>query len=142
MNGEIVARGPLARLGAVAPDTLVRRVLQVDAVVTGANGAAYVVAAGVLDSALGVPEGFLRGIGAFLCVFALGVWIVASRPAINPAAVLTVAVANAGWVLTSLVYAAAGWHSPTTGGTVWVVLQALTVAGFATAQAWAVRRMA
>jgi hypothetical protein len=141
MNGQLAMNGPLGRLAAVAPQTMVRRVLQVDAVVTGVNGVAYLAAAGAVDSVLGVPEGFLRGIGAFLCVFALAVWILAVRPAPNPSGVVAVAVANAGWVTASLVYAAAGWHDPSTGGTAWTVLQALTVAGFATAQLWAVRRL-
>ncbi|HEX2128341.1 MAG TPA: hypothetical protein VHF58_03895 [Solirubrobacterales bacterium] len=141
MNGQIAMEGPLARLANVAPTTMVRRVLQVDAVVTGANGLAYLAAAGALDSVLGVPEGFLRGIGAFLCVFALGVWTISSRPAPNRGAVVAVAAANGGWVAASLVYAAAGWHDPSTGGTAWTVVQALTVAAFAAAQLWAVRRL-
>ena len=140
MNGEAALGGPLARLASIAPETMVRRVLQIDAVVTGANGVAYVAGASLLDSVLGIPDGFLRGIGAFLCAFAVGVWLIASRPSTRPGAVIAVALANTGWAATSLLYAAAGWHSPTTGGTVWVVLQALTVAGFAAAQVWAVRR--
>src|SRR5690625_1760606 len=46
--------------------TDLRFALTLDAVVTGANGAAYLVAAGALDDLLGVPTGLLRGIGAFL----------------------------------------------------------------------------
>ena len=138
----IATSGPLAGLASVAPDTMVRRVLQVDAVVTGANGVAYLAAASVLDSPLGVPAGFLRGIGAFLCVFALTVWSVAAMPRLNRAAVMSVAVANAGWVAASLVYAIAGWHDPSAGGTVWTILQAMTVGAFAGAQVWAVRRAA
>jgi hypothetical protein len=128
------------RLAGIAPDTMVRRVLQLDAVVTGANGAAYLIAANALDSPLGVPAGFLRGIGAFLCVFALTVWAIAAMPRVNRSAVMTVAVANTGWVTASLVYAIAGWHDPSAGGTVWTILQALTVAAFAAAQVWAIRR--
>ena len=36
--------------------------------------------------------------------------------------------------LGSLVFAIAGWGSPETAGTVWIVLQALVVAGFAELQ--------
>jgi hypothetical protein len=41
---------------------------------------------------------------------------------------------NAAWVLGSLVFAIAGWGSPETAGTVWIVLQAIVVAGFAELQ--------
>ena len=44
------------------------------------------------------------------------------------------------WALASLVLAALDWASPTTAGTVWIVLQALTVAGFAGLQAAGLRR--
>jgi hypothetical protein len=53
--------------------------------------------------------------------------------------VLTVVAANAAWTLGSLVFAAAGASSPTTVGTVWVVLQALVVGAFAALQALASR---
>ena len=132
--------GPFTRLVNVAPDTMVRRVLQIDAVVTGANGVAYLAASSLLDSPLGVPAGFLRGVGAFLCVFALAVWTIAAMRRVHPGAVTSVAVANAGWVAASLTYAIAGWHDPSAGGTVWTILQSMTVAGFAAAQVWAVRR--
>ncbi len=41
---------------------------------------------------------------------------------------------NTLWVIASLAAAIAGWHDPTTAGTVWIVLQALLVAGFAELQ--------
>jgi hypothetical protein len=41
--------------------------------------------------------------------------------------------ANLAWAVLSLV-ALALWLTPSTAGTVWTVLQALTVAGFAAAQ--------
>lgn len=129
----------ISRLSALRGDALTRVVLKLDAVVTGANGAAYLAAAGVLDGALGLPQSFLRAIGAFLIVFAACVWFTATRPAVNRNAVYAVVVLNALWVVDSIALVALGWYDPTTAGSVWVVLQALVVAAFAALQAYAVR---
>jgi hypothetical protein len=114
---------------------VLRLVLKLDAVVTAANGVAYLAAAGPLEDLLGVDPAVQRPIGAFLMLFAAGVWLVATRDAISRRAVLAVAAANALWVIGSLSVAIAGASSPTTVGTVWIVLQALVVGGFATLQA-------
>lgn len=111
-----------------------RFVLRLDAVVTGANGAAYLAGAGLLDSVLGLPAGMLRAVGAFLLVFAAAVWTASSSTPVRPAAVLAVAGANLAWVVESLALVAFGWFSPATAGSVWVVLQALVVGGFAALQ--------
>ena len=114
---------------------LLRVALKLDAVVTGANGAAYLALAGPIGDLLELPASALRGAGAFLLVFAAVVWLLSERPAPGPAAVRAVIAANVAWALGSLGLAAAGWESPSTVGTVWIVLQALTVSGFATLQA-------
>jgi hypothetical protein len=116
-------------------EALLRLVLKLDAVVTGANGAAYLAAAGPLEELLGVDAAVQRPIGAFLMLFAAGVWLVATRPAISRRAVMAIAGANALWVIASLAFAITGVSSPTTVGTVWIVLQALVVGGFAFLQA-------
>ena len=69
-------------------DALLRLVLKVDAVVTGANGIAYLTLAGPLADLFDVPAGFLRGLGAFLAVFSVAVWLVALRPRPWAAAVI------------------------------------------------------
>jgi hypothetical protein len=118
--------------------SLLRLALRLDAVVTAANGAAYLLAAPLLDDLLGLPAGWLRGIGAFLLVFGIGVWTVAARP--TPPAVGTVVAANALWAAGSLVVAATGVGSPTTVGMVWIGLQAVVVAAFAALQIAGLRR--
>lgn len=118
--------------------SLLRLALRLDALVAGANGLAYLAAAGILDGFLGLPAGELRAVGAFLVVFAGLVWWVASRP--GPAAVSAVVAANLTWALGSVVVAATGAFSPTAVGTVWILLQAVTVGGFAILQAAALRR--
>ena len=129
-----------ARLATLPREALVRLALKLDAVVTGANGAAYLALAGVLDEPLGMPAGFLRGVGAFLLVFALAVWAVASRPVVRPGAVAAVIAANLVWVVESLALVAFDWFTPATAGAVWTVLQAVVVGGFATLQLYALRR--
>ena len=108
--------------------------LKLDAVVTGANGAAYLVAAGPIGDLLGLSPSLLRGVGAFLLAFAVLVYL-APRSAV-PAIVA----ANAAWAAGSIVAAIADWGTPTTAGAVWIVVQAIVVAGFAELQLIALRR--
>jgi hypothetical protein len=116
-----------------------RLILKLDAVVTGTGGIAYLALAGPLEDLLGVAPSLTRPIGAFLVLFAAAVWFVATRPVVPRLAVADIAVANALWALGSVVFAATGASSPTTVGTVWIVMQALVVAGFAALQALAMR---
>jgi hypothetical protein len=116
-----------------------RLILKLDAVVTGVNGIAYLALAGPLEDLLGVAPELTRPIGAFLVLFAAAVWFVASRPVVPRVAVADIAAANAVWALGSVAFAAAGASSPTTVGTIWIVLQALVVGGFAALQALAMR---
>jgi hypothetical protein len=120
------------------PHTALRRFLALDAVVTGANGLAYLAASGPLGRLLGVDPGLLLALGAFLAVYAAGVGLLASRarPAALP--VRVVIEANLTWAAVSCL-ALALWLSPTAAGAVWTVLQALTVAGFAALQHMALK---
>ncbi|MER5939832.1 hypothetical protein ABT121_21195 [Streptomyces sp. NPDC001928] len=115
------------------PQTLLRRFLALDAVVTGANGLAYLVASGPLGRLLGVDSGLLLALGGILVAYAAAVGALASRP--RPAALPVRAVieANLAWAGLSLV-ALTVWLSPSATGAVWTVLQALVVAGFAIVQ--------
>jgi hypothetical protein len=119
---------------------LLRLALKLDAIVTGANGAAYLVAAGPLGDLLGLSPGLLRGAGAFLLAFAAAVWVAATRPSIPRPAAYAIVGANAIWAIDSVVAAIAGWATPETVGTVWIVLQAIVVAGFAGLQLAGLKR--
>ena len=68
------------RITALPREAQLRLALKLDAVVTGANGAAYLALAGPLEDLLGVDAALLRGVGAFLLVFAAFVAYVATRP--------------------------------------------------------------
>jgi hypothetical protein len=115
--------------------SLLRVALKLDAVVTGANGAAYLALAGPLEDLLGLDAALLRAVGAFLLVFAVAVWFARTR-----GAVLAIVAANVAWAAGSIVAAIAGWGSPETVGTVWIVLQAVVVAGFAELQLAGLKR--
>ena len=111
-----------------------RTALKLDAVVTGANGAAYLVAAGPLEDLLGLSPALLRSAGAVLLLFSAAVWTVASRPQVSPSAALVVIALNALWAADSIAFLATGVSDPTTAGAVWIVMQAVVVAGFAALQ--------
>jgi hypothetical protein len=119
---------------------LLRPALKLDAVVTGANGAAYLAAAGPIGDLLGLSAPLLRGVGAFLLAYAALVWLTGARRAIPRAPVLAIVAGNAAWAAGSIVAAIAGWGDPTTAGTVWIVMQAIVVAGFAELQLTGLRR--
>ena len=108
-----------------------RFALRIDAVVSGANGVAYLALAGPLADLFGVSGSLLRPIGAFFLVWAAALWLLSSREAITRGEMIAVAALNAVWVAGSLVFGATGAAAPDTVGTVWVLLQALVVSGFA-----------
>ncbi|MEU0765547.1 hypothetical protein [Streptomyces albogriseolus] len=105
-----------------------RRLLALDAVMTGANALAYLALSGPLGRFLGIGSGLLLGLGAFLAGYAAGVGLLAARPHPPATGVRLVVEANLAWTAASLL-ALALWLSPTTAGAVWTVLQALAVAG-------------
>lgn len=115
------------------PHVMLRRFLALDALVTGVNAVAYLVASGPLARFLGVGSGLLLELGLFLAVYTAAVGWLASRrrPAVLP--VRVVIEANLAWAVLSCV-ALAVWLTPSTAGAVWTVLQAAVVAGFAALQ--------
>jgi len=120
--------------------TRLKIALRLDAVVTAANGAAYLTLAGPVGDVLELSPSLLRTAGAFLLAFACVVWLAGTRDRPSRPLVAAIIAANAVWAVDSVVAAAAGWGSPSTTGTVWIVLQALVVAGFAGLQLAGLRR--
>ncbi|MFI1358576.1 hypothetical protein ACH4TV_34165 [Streptomyces sp. NPDC020898] len=115
------------------PHVMLRRFLALDALVTGVNAVAYLAASGPLARFLGVGSGLLLELGLLLAVYAAAVGWLASRrqPAVLP--VRVVIEVNLAWAVLSCV-ALAVWLTPSTAGSVWTVLQAAVVAGFAALQ--------
>ena len=119
--------------GSSNPNRL-RWALKADAAVTALNGLAYLAAATILSSLLGLPTTLLRALGCVLVVYAAIVLLVATRRALPSNAVWAVIILNALWALDSAVLVAAGWFAPSATGNVWIVMQAIIVAGFAVVQ--------
>ncbi len=131
---------PLARIAAIADGgRLLRTVLRLDACASGAMGLAAVVGASVLTGPLGAPDAYLRGLGAFLVLFAGALLVLAARPSMPVPAVWTVVLGNLAWVVASV--ATAVLAPLTAVGTVVVVAQALAVVVFADLQWLGLRRM-
>ncbi|MBB6414914.1 hypothetical protein [Streptomyces sp. AK010] len=112
------------------PQSMLRRFLALDAVVTGGNALAYLAFSGPLGRFLGTDATLLLALGAFLALYAAGVGLLAARRQPPVLGVRAVVEANIAWAAVSLV-ALAVWLTPSTPGAVWTVLQALVVAGFA-----------
>ncbi|MGW1990739.1 hypothetical protein [Embleya sp. NPDC001921] len=127
--------------GSVRGDTgLLRIALRLDAIATGAVGLAALVGCAAFDGALGLSTAFLAGLGAFLVLYALGVWRVATRATPHRTAVRVVIGLNLLWFADSVLTAVAGWMDPTGLGTALIVLQAIAVLGFADLQMFALRK--
>ena len=116
------------------PLPLLRYALIGDAVASGATGLLMFAGAGFLTAWLGLPETLLRYAGLVLLPYAALVGHLGTRNAPARPAVWAIILANAMWVIDSLVMLASGWVAPTALGTAFVLLQALVVAGFAGAQ--------
>lgn len=114
--------------------------LRLDAAVTAANGAAYLAAAGPLGELLGLDPTLLRVAGGGLLAFAAVVWLVASAQRMSRPAPATIIALNAVWAVGCGIAVLADIGTPTTIGAVWIVAQALVVAGFAELQLTALRR--
>jgi hypothetical protein len=119
---------------------LLRSSLWIDAALSGANGAAFLIAAGPIGEALGLSTALVAGVGAFFVAYASALAVLATRSWLGPAQVRLVAAGNSAWVLASAGVLASGLLDLTTAGTVWLIAQALLVLDFALLQGYAVRR--
>ena len=120
--------------------TLLRRALQVDAVVSGATGLLLTAAAGPLADLLGLHVDLLRFAGLSLLPFAILLAWLAARPTVPRRMVWAVIAYNLLWAVDSILLLTTGWVSPTTLGMLFVAGQALIVAGLAELQWFGLRR--
>ncbi|MGW9214028.1 hypothetical protein ACWGR4_44675 [Embleya sp. NPDC055664] len=138
LNPTFATGGPGDR---VRGDTnLLRLALRLDAIATGAVGLAALAGCAFLDGALGLPTAFLAGLGAFLVLYAVGVWLIGGSDTPHRTAVRAVIGLNLVWFADSVAMAIAGWLDPTTLGTTLIVLQAVAVLGFADLQILGLRK--
>jgi hypothetical protein len=117
-----------------------RNVLLLDAVLTGANGLAYVAGATVLDSLLGPSPAVLIGLGVFMLAYAATAAFLGTRRPVSRLGVGLIADGNILWAIASLAVVGFGWLGLTTAGSVWTLIQAALVVGFAALQLAALRR--
>lgn len=105
-----------------------RRVLLLDAIVSGATGLGLVLLAGPLAGLLDLPVDLLRWAGLALLPFAAGAaWL--GRCTIPPAgAVRTVLVINLLWAVDSFLIIGLGWVAPNGLGVAFIAMQAVAVA--------------
>lgn len=113
---------------------LLRAALRVDAVASGGLGVLGLAAAPLLAEVAGPPAALLRGLGAFLVVFAAGLVLLAARPRPPRGAVRAVVVGNGLWAVGSVLAAVVGGSGLTGFGVAGVLAQAAAVAAFAAVQ--------
>jgi hypothetical protein len=111
----------------IRASSLLRRVLAVDAVASGASGIAMIAFAEVLANLLQLPVDLVSEAGIVLLPFAAFVGFVASRSEPSRFAVWTIIALNVVWVVDSIVLLFTGWVTPNALGYAFVVAQAAGV---------------
>jgi hypothetical protein len=111
--------------------SLLRRVLLLDSVASGATGLLGALAAAPLGALLGLEPGILRAAGLGLVPFALLLGYLASRDTLPAWPVWCVVAVNVTWVVDSVLLMTHGPTTPTGLGVAFVTAQALAVAVFA-----------
>ncbi|MFB8277075.1 hypothetical protein [Nocardia colli] len=119
---------------------LLRLSLRLDAVVTGVNGLAYLALAEPLESLLGLDTEIGIPIGIFLTLYGVAVAIIGTRQTIRTTATRVVIAGNAAWVVVSLAALTEGALDLNPVGSIWTVMQAATVGGFAALQYLGLRK--
>ncbi len=122
------------------PSNLLRFALIGDAVASGTTGLLMALGAGLLTGLLGLPESLMRIAGLILLPHAAVIAYLGTRERLSRGAVWGVIAANAVWAAGSVLLLLSGWVNPTAFGYVFVVFQAVVVAGFADAQYLGLRR--
>jgi hypothetical protein len=115
-------------MSSIRPSTFLRRVLWLDAASCAGMGLLLVTASGLLSGLLNLPDGLMRESAMVLLPFAALLAFLATRTRLPRAAVWAVIVANAIWVIDSIVLLFTGWVQPNVFGYVFVVGQAAVVA--------------
>jgi len=111
----------------IRASSLLRRVLIVDALTSGACGVAMFALADVFASLLQLPVELVREAGMILLPFAAFVGFVASRQAPARIAVWAIIALNIVWVVDSVMLLFTGWVAPNVLGYVFVIAQAAMV---------------
>ena len=111
----------------IRASSFLRRVLIVDALISGASGVAMLALADVFASLLQLPVDLVREAGIILLPFAAFVGFVASRQEPARLAVWAIIALNIVWVVDSILLLFSGWVAPNVLGYVFVIAQAAMV---------------
>lgn len=112
---------------AIRASSLLRRVLVVDAVSSGAMGLAMIAFAELLAGLLQLPVELVSEAGIVLLPFAAFVGFVASRREPARIAVWLIIAMNVVWVVDSIVLLFTGWVAPSALGYAFVIAQSAVV---------------
>jgi hypothetical protein len=124
----------------IRASSLLRRVLVVDAVSSGALGVAMIAFAELFASLLQLPVELVSEAGIVLLPFAAFVGFVASRPEPTRIAVWIIIALNAVWVVDSIMLLFTGWVAPNGLGYAVVIAQAAAVLVLADLEYMGLRR--
>lgn len=124
----------------INPSLLLRRAIQIDAVVSGAMALLLTFAAGMLAPLLQLPEALLLESGLFLIAYVALIGWVGLRATMPRLLVLAIIVGNAAWTLGSIGLLFSGAVSPNLLGQLFVAAQAIAVGVFAELQFIGLRR--
>jgi hypothetical protein len=109
-------------------DKLLRLALRVDAAACAAMGLVFAAGAAALDGALGIPTGWLVGLGVALVALGGGLAWLSVAPTIPRVLGWAVVAGNTVWVVASVAAVAVGWWPLTAAGVAIVIAQAVAVA--------------
>lgn len=126
----------------INPSPLLRRAIQIDAVVSGAMALLLTFAAAVLAPLLHLPEALLLESGLFLIAYAALVGWLGAHATMPKPLVLVIIIGNALWTLGSIGLLFSGAVTPNLLGQIFVAAQAIAVGVFAELQYIGLRRSA
>jgi hypothetical protein len=124
----------------IHPSILLRRAIQIDAVVSGAMALLLTFAAALLAPLLELPEALLLESGLFLIAYVALIGWLGLRATMPRWLVLAVIIGNAAWTLGSIGLLFSGAVSPNLLGMMFVAAQAVAVGVFAELQFVGLRR--
>ncbi len=124
----------------INPSLLLRRAIQIDAVVSGAMALLLTFAAGMLAPLLQLPEALLLESGLFLIAYVALIGWLGLRATMPRLLVLAIIVGNAAWTLGSIGLLFSGAVSPNLLGQLFAAAQAIAVGVFAELQFIGLRR--
>ncbi|MGM4963990.1 hypothetical protein AB7714_10825 [Tardiphaga sp. 1201_B9_N1_1] len=118
----------------INPSLLLRRAIQIDAIVSGAMALLLTFATGLLARLLHLPEALLLESGLFLIAYAALVGWLGTRATMPKLLVLVIIIGNALWTLGSIGLLFSGAVTPNLLGQIFVAAQAIAVGVFAELQ--------